>query len=163
MNCPAEIHNLCLWRPQVLEMKRLNMTMRPFVQWKINICPIVVKQISKCILNAMNISLFQAYFTEMYFDINPSVSHKTESYCEYRIICSRRSHSQVPQWRQVNIVAAIDIRQWPIKWTLFNPSPPSAAYMRQWMMLTLVQIMACRLFGAKTLSKPLLGYCQLDT
>ena len=26
----------------------------------------------------------------------------------------------------------------------------------------LVQIMACRLFGAKPLSKPMLGYCQLD-
>ena len=44
----------------------------------------------------------------------------------------------------------------------FNSSPPSAAYMRQWIGSTLVQIMACRLFGAKSLSKPVLGYCQLD-
>ena len=40
--------------------------------------------------------------------------------------------------------------------------PPSAAYMRQWIGSALVQIMACRLFGAKPLSKPMLGYCQLD-
>ena len=34
--------------------------------------------------------------------------------------------------------------------------------MRQWIGSALVQIMACRLFGAKPLSKPMLGYCQLD-
>ena len=37
-----------------------------------------------------------------------------------------------------------------------------AAYMRQWMSSILVQIMACRLFGTKPLSKPMLGNCQLD-
>ena len=41
-------------------------------------------------------------------------------------------------------------------------SPPSAAYMRQWIRSALVQIMACRLFGAKPLFKPMLSYCQLD-
>ena len=35
-------------------------------------------------------------------------------------------------------------------------------YMRQWIGSALVQIMACRLFGTKQLSKPMLGYCQLD-
>ena len=43
-----------------------------------------------------------------------------------------------------------------------NSSPPSAAYMRQSIGSALVQIMACRLFGAKSLSKPMLGYCQMD-
>ena len=43
-----------------------------------------------------------------------------------------------------------------------NSSPPSAAYMRQWIGSALVQIMACHLFGAKPLSKPMLDYCQLD-
>ena len=38
----------------------------------------------------------------------------------------------------------------------------SAAYVRQWIGSELVKIMACRLFGAKPLSKPMLGYCQLD-
>ena len=44
-----------------------------------------------------------------------------------------------------------------------NSSPPSAAYMCQWIGSSLVQIMACRLFGAKPLSKPMLDYCQLDS
>ena len=34
--------------------------------------------------------------------------------------------------------------------------------MCQWIGSTLVQIMACRLFGTKPLSKPMLGYCQFD-
>ena len=46
--------------------------------------------------------------------------------------------------------------------SVFNSSPPSAAYMCQWIGSTLVQIMACRLFGAKPLSKPMMVYCQLD-
>ena len=37
---------------------------------------------------------------------------------------------------------------------------PSASY--TWIGSALVQIMACRLFGAKSLSKPLLGHCQMD-
>ena len=44
----------------------------------------------------------------------------------------------------------------------FNSSTPRAAYMRQWIGSALVQIMACRLFGAKPLSKPMLGFSQLD-
>ena len=43
-----------------------------------------------------------------------------------------------------------------------NSSPPSAAYVYQWIGSALVQIMACRLFDAKPLSKPVLVYCQLD-
>ena len=34
--------------------------------------------------------------------------------------------------------------------------------MRQWFASAMVQIMACRLFGAKPLFKPMLGYFQLD-
>ena len=34
--------------------------------------------------------------------------------------------------------------------------------MRQYNITSLVQIMACRLFGAKPLSEPMLPYCQLD-
>ena len=43
-----------------------------------------------------------------------------------------------------------------------NLSPPGAAYMRKWIGWALVQIMACRLYGTKPLSKPMLGYCQLN-
>ena len=52
-----------------------------------------------------------------------------------------------------------------ISWNNYDPgdiSPPSAAYMRQWIGSALVQMMACRLFGTKPLSKPTLRYCKLD-
>ena len=42
-----------------------------------------------------------------------------------------------------------------------NSSPSSDAYMRQWVGPAFVQIVACRLFYVKPLSKPMLGYCQL--
>ena len=45
---------------------------------------------------------------------------------------------------------------------VLNSSPPSAAYMRHWIGSALVHIIACRLFGAKPLSKPILAVCQLD-
>ena len=44
-----------------------------------------------------------------------------------------------------------------------NSSPPSAAYMRQWTGLALIQIMICRMVGAKPLPEPTLTYCQLDS
>ena len=40
--------------------------------------------------------------------------------------------------------------------------PSSAAYMHQGIRSALVKVMACHLFGTKPLSKPMLGYCQLD-
>ena len=43
-----------------------------------------------------------------------------------------------------------------------NSSPPSAAYMHQWIGSALIQIMACCLFSAKPLPKPMLCCCQLD-
>ena len=45
----------------------------------------------------------------------------------------------------------------------FNSSPLSAAYMRQLIGSALIQVMACRLFGAKPLHEPMLAYCQLDS
>ena len=45
---------------------------------------------------------------------------------------------------------------------IVNSPPPSAAFMCQWIRSALVKIMACRLFGAKPLSKPVLGYRQQD-
>ena len=43
-----------------------------------------------------------------------------------------------------------------------NSSPHTVTHMRQWIRSPLVQIMACRLFGAKPLPIPMLGYCRLD-
>ena len=41
-------------------------------------------------------------------------------------------------------------------------SPPSAAYMRQWIRPSLVQIMGCRRVSTKPLSEPMQEYCQSD-
>ena len=45
---------------------------------------------------------------------------------------------------------------------IINSLRPSDAFMRQYNLATLVQIMACRLLGAKPSSEPMLPYCQLD-
>ena len=60
------------------------------------------------------------------------------------------------QKRRNSIATALELQVFCI-----NSSPPSAAYMLQWIGSALFQIMACRLFVAKPLSKPMLGYCQL--
>ena len=44
----------------------------------------------------------------------------------------------------------------------FKSSPPTAEYIGRWTESALVQVMACRLSGAKPLPEPLLPYCQLD-
>ena len=43
-----------------------------------------------------------------------------------------------------------------------NSLRPSDAYMRQWNESSLVQVMACCLFGTKPLSEPMLAYSLLD-
>ena len=43
------------------------------------------------------------------------------------------------------------------KWII--SSHPSAAYIRRWTRSSLIQVMACRLFGAKPLPEPMLEYC----
>ena len=50
-----------------------------------------------------------------------------------------------------------------VSWLNLNSPPPSAAYMSQWTGSSLVQVMACRLFGAKPLPELMLAYCLLDT
>ena len=42
-----------------------------------------------------------------------------------------------------------------------NSSHPSATHMRQWTGSALLQVMACRLFGAKPSPEAVLNYCQL--
>ena len=43
-----------------------------------------------------------------------------------------------------------------------NPLRPRDAYMHQWTVPSLFQIMACHLFGAKPLSEPMLAYFQFS-
>ena len=45
----------------------------------------------------------------------------------------------------------------------FISSPHSATYMCEWTGSSLVEVIACRLFGAKPLSVAMLAYCQLDS
>ena len=47
--------------------------------------------------------------------------------------------------------------------SIINASPPSAVYRHQWIGSALLQVMACRLFGAKPLPEPMLDYCHLDS
>ena len=47
------------------------------------------------------------------------------------------------------------------KYRLTHCLRPSDAYMRQYNIATLIQIMAGRLCGTKPLSEPMLPYCQL--
>ena len=81
------------------------------------------------------------------------------------IRCSRRTvQTPIPLRRQRNSTGTQQVSSgllWP-GISFINSSSFSAAYMRQCIRSTLTQIMACRLFGAKPLSKPILGYCQLD-
>ena len=53
---------------------------------------------------------------------------------------------------------------WPycLGLNVLTPPSPNATYMRQWIGPALVHILACRLFGSKPLSKPMVGYCQLN-
>ena len=44
-----------------------------------------------------------------------------------------------------------------------NSPPPSVAYVHQWTGSSLLQVMACRLFGAKPLPESMLAYCRLDS
>ena len=55
--------------------------------------------------------------------------------------------------------AIVDLTTIPSNFNL-KLIPPSAAYMRQWTLSALVQVMACHLLGAKPLPEPILTYCQ---
>ena len=61
-----------------------------------------------------------------------------------------------PEWTVEQTVRFVILK------CFINVSPPNAAYMRQWTGSALVQIMACRLFGAKPLPEPMLTDYQLE-
>ena len=67
---------------------------------------------------------------------------------------------QTQMYTSITVMTVI-ISEFHGPFQLINTSPPSAAYMRQWTGSALVQVMACRLLGAKPLPKPMLIYCQL--
>ena len=53
-------------------------------------------------------------------------------------------------------IYAFEITATPARVQWVNSSPPSATYMRRWTGSALVQIIVCRLVGAKPLSEPML-------
>ena len=70
------------------------------------------------------------------------------------------------KWIDHNVVCHISLLYivWfsvGVSWVfVFITSPPSAAYMHKWIGSVVVQIMGCRLLGAKPLSKSILCYWQ---
>ena len=68
------------------------------------------------------------------------------------------SKFQLKNW---HCIAMSILRIWD-KIGSINSSPPKATYMCQWTGSLFVQVMACRLFGAKPLPEQMLIYCQLD-
>ena len=100
--------------------------------------------------------------TSHYRDHLSIVLHIPRSYNFYFITTPRRHDQLMFGWfRSLSHYFTLKDHQTYI-YSDINSSPPSAAYMGWWIGLALVQIMACRLFGAKPLSKPILGHCQLD-
>ena len=76
----------------------------------------------------------------------------------------------VPLWVSYPILKCSDLNlRWETRlylWAMatrvtchINSSRSRAAYMHQWIGSELVQIMICRLFGAKSLYKPMMDYC----
>ena len=52
--------------------------------------------------------------------------------------------------------------RFPVFKGFINSSKPNDSYLHKQTRPSLVQIMACHLFGAKPLSKPMLAYCELN-
>ena len=114
------------------------------IRWSANIFTIIERGINYLITHSPKYCI--KIMERIYFILNLMYEYN------HRIIYAEKA---CPNWRY-----------WISEWigcttTQLNASPPSAAYMRQWIGSALVQIMACRLFGAKPLSKPMLHCCQL--
>ena len=82
--------------------------------------------------------------------------------CIFSISCNQNDGAQSANIKICGDTLIFVKCKWMLLWNYTNLSPPSAARMHQWIGSALVKIMACRLFGAKPLSKPMLCYCQLD-
>ena len=77
-------------------------------------------------------------------------------YCELHNPCNGRTYIRLLTKQNIlYVVCGIHRTQ-----NGFNSSPPSATYMCQWTGSAVLQIMTCHLFGAKPLSKQMLGYCN---
>ena len=84
-----------------------------------------------------------------------------------RFVDNKSALSQMITWCRVGDNTLPEPMMLPVHWRIhvssgLNPSPPSAAYMPQFIRSALVQVITCRLFEAKPLPKPMLAYCRLD-
>ena len=123
----------------------------------------------------------QTTFSNSISDMKIAAFHCSLFLCTKGPINSKSRLIQVMTWRQCDakplpetfMIRAIDAYTRPTRpqcvsnrvslllplLLFINSSPPSTAYMRQLTGSSLVQVMACRLFGAKPLSEPILEYC----
>ena len=85
----------------------------------------------------------------------------TRNRCQWSVYYSDW-HTYNVSFYDTNFWAAVYVQVPYAWWATLNLSAHSAAYMRQRIRSELVEIMACRLFGAKPLSTAILGYSQLD-
>ena len=92
-----------------------------------------------------------------------------EQSCEIRRISTHSPHPNVSTATflvgfRINYKALIHHKKLNMsnKGKVISSPPPSVAYTRPCTRIALVQIMACRLFGAKLLPEQMPTYCQLD-
>ena len=99
------------------------------------------------ILCAINISMVPA-FVYIFYTNNDQIQENRRMIS----IISQYFHDahRTPDKRYlINTVACINV---------FNSFSPGKSYIHQWTASSLVQVMACRLFGAKPLPEPLMNY-----
>ena len=72
--------------------------------------------------------------------------------CDHKIWWMTSKNNRIPLLYYVKLCASLN-----------SLTPPSAAYMRQCTGSSLVDVTACRLFGAKPLPQTMLAYCQLGS
>ena len=81
-------------------------------------------------------------------------------YIELTAIWNNEYHDVEAEALCGNLICVLSCNKQPIM--IIASLRPSDAYMRQQIRPSLVQIMACRLVGAKSLSEPTLDYCELE-
>ena len=94
-------------------------------------------------------------------------------FCGNRVVCIRSfflvsEWHKMPQFYETWEISSVTttstfyvMRTW-VWCVCINSLRPNDAYMRPYNITTLLQIMACRLFGTKPLSEAKLPYCQPD-
>ena len=81
-----------------------------------------------------------------------------------------RTWNSLVWWGHETVYSGEDMKQpsedrWMTLWvpmSVLTHLPQGRIYMQQWTVSTLVQVLSCRLLGAKPLPEPMLTYCQLD-